>query len=144
MHYSYIHPKLYSGHLLAHMHTIVIKLLCINRYELMENEDINQIRLWTKSPIYFILPAEVFQYASLLFNHHSLSGLVTNLIVKLPYECCNGTSDSSKSAECQATCNNKYFDVLTNKVSYSWWLRIKGHHFNAKLICNMQHSNTIV
>ena len=88
------------------------------RYELMDNKDIHQTRLWTKSPIYFIIPAEVFQFASLLFNHHSLNGLVTNLTVKLPYECCNGTSDSLKSEKCQATCKNDYFDVLTNEVRY--------------------------
>ena len=89
----------------------------ILRYELMDNKDVHQTRLWTKSPIYFIIPAEVFQFASLLFNHHSLDGLITNLTVKLPYECCNGTSDSSESVKCQATCKNKYFDVLTNEVS---------------------------
>ena len=84
----------------------------------MDNKDMNQTWLWTKSPIYFIIPAEVFQYASLLFNHHALDELVTNLTVKLPYECCNGTSDNS--SRCQTTCNNKYFDVLTNEVSYQY------------------------
>jgi hypothetical protein len=77
----------------------------------MDNEDKKQTWLWTKSPIYFIIPADIFQYASLLFNHHSLNGRTTELRIQLPYECCNGT------AQCDSGCNNKYFDVLTNEVS---------------------------
>ena len=81
----------------------------------MDNKDMKQTWLWTKSPVYFILPADTFQYASLLFNHHSLNGRITELSVQLPYECCNGTG--SKSVQCDSGCNNKYFDVLTNEVS---------------------------
>ena len=79
----------------------------------MDNEDKKQtVWLWTKSPIYFIIPANIFQYASLLFNHHPLNGLVTDLTVQLPYECCSGR------VECvSGGCNNEYFDVLTNEAS---------------------------
>jgi hypothetical protein len=108
------------------MYSYITALKLILRYEVMDDEDIYQTRLWTKSPIYFIIPAEVFQYASLLFNHHSLDGLVTNLTVKLPHECCNGTSNTN-SSQCQTTCNNKYFDVLTNEVCYSCMVAEMGH-----------------
>ena len=85
------------------------------RYESRDNKDENQIRLWTKSPIYLIIPAEIFQYASLLFNHHALNGLTKDLTVQLPSECCNRTS----VGQCNSGCNNKYFDVLTNEVNFS-------------------------
>lgn len=78
----------------------------------MDNKDMKQTWLWTKSPVYFILPADIFQYVSLLFNHHSLNGRVTDLRVQLPYECCNGTVQCGSGG-----CNNKYFDVLTNEAS---------------------------
>lgn len=85
----------------------------------MEDSNINETWLWTKVPIYFVQPPTVFQFTSLLFNHHNLSRQTYELMIILPSACLSDTSSLSCYDQSRDTThiNNKYLDVLTNEVS---------------------------
>ena len=89
----------------------------IHRY--VSDDNISETWLWTRMPIYLIQPASVFQFTSLLFNHHAISGRIQQLTVYLPGVCCTKSTVScfsSKGRLNKTPCNNRYLDVLTNEV----------------------------
>ena len=93
------------------------------RYVSLADSEVNETWLWTKAPFYFIQPPSVFQYTSLLFNFHTISGQTTELCVYLPAAChspialsCYDVIHSTKNTTNASLINNKYLDVLTNEV----------------------------
>ena len=90
----------------------------LHRY--VSDDNIEETWLWTRIPIYLIQPASVFQFTSLLFNHHAISGRVQPLTVYLPGVCCDKTTVScfSNDRPNNTHCNNRYLDVLTNEVRH--------------------------
>lgn len=99
-----------------------ISQICLNfsqcSYVSMVNNEINETWLWTKAPIYFIEPPSIFQFTSLLFNHHDISKQVYSLEVLLPSACCNVSASSCFNKDNNTKyVNNRYLGVLTNEVS---------------------------
>ena len=93
-----------------------MSLLFINRYVSEKNDSVKGTWLWTKVPIYFIYPPSVFQFTSLLFNYHSISNQVQDLMIQLPAVCYNISTINCRN-ETVMVVHNNYLDVLTNEVS---------------------------
>ena len=97
---------------------LIVSHSCTCRYVSVENATLKGTWLWTKVPMYFLYPPSIFQYTSLNFNYHTTTKQVQNdLTIQLPTACYN-ISTCSHSGE--SILHNRYLDVLTNEVSYTY------------------------
>ena len=87
-------------------------------YVSVENDTLKGTWLWTKVPMYFVYPPDIFQYTALLFNYHSISKQVQDdLTIQLPTTCYH-ISTCQNGGKNTSVIQNRYLDVLTNEVSY--------------------------
>ena len=115
------------------------------RYMSIEDSDINETWLWTKAPVYFIQPPSIFQFTSLLFNHHNLSEQTRVLTVYLPSACCNTSATSCNGRDTHRThVNNQYLDVLTNEVSCLHTVLQMKRGDLCKSSCMLVHAYSII
>ena len=98
---------------------MIVALLMHCSYVSVENDTLKGTWLWTKVPMYFIYPPEIFQYTAVFFNYHSVSKQVQDLTIQLPSACYNiSTISCQNGGKNTSVIQNHYLDVLTNEVSY--------------------------